>query len=126
MSIFLRDEKPKQADFKAKAPYFSEAARVEGLYKKHPYPFCLPREYADENLFSGIRKPVMDYFDKYEIKWHDWQNHKPSNHLCDSQVCCANFLFPFSNKPEALAALLRPISRYTQNADNRRWATCGF
>ena len=40
---------------------------------------------------------------------HDGQDGKPSNHMCDSQVCCANFLFPFADKPEALAALLKPI-----------------
>jgi hypothetical protein len=44
-----------------------------------------------------------------EIKWHDGQGRKPSNHLCDSQVCCVNFLFPFADKPEALVELLRPV-----------------
>lgn len=29
--------------------------------------------------------------------------------MCDSQVCCANFLFPFADQPEALAALLKPV-----------------
>jgi hypothetical protein len=29
--------------------------------------------------------------------------------MCSSQVFCANFLFPFSNKPEVLAHILRPI-----------------
>jgi hypothetical protein len=29
--------------------------------------------------------------------------------LCDSQVCCANFLFPFADKPTDLANLLRPL-----------------
>ncbi len=46
---------------------------------------------------------------KFEIKWHDGQNGKCSNHMCDSQVCCVNFLFPFADQPEALAHLLRPI-----------------
>lgn len=109
MGVFLRDEKPQQAEFKAKSPYFSEAARVEGLYKNHHYPFCLPREYADENLFPEIRQPIIAYFARNEIKWHDGQGGKPSNHLCDSQVSCANFLFPFFDKPQALAALLHPI-----------------
>jgi len=109
MGKFLQDEKPKQADFKAKAPYFSDASRAEGFYRNHPYPFCLPREYAEENLFSEIRQPILAYFARNEIKWHDGQDGKPSNHLCDSQVSCANFLFPFFDKPNALEALLRPI-----------------
>jgi hypothetical protein len=29
--------------------------------------------------------------------------------MCDSQVCCVNFLFPFADQPEALAQLLRPF-----------------
>jgi hypothetical protein len=109
MGKFLKDEKPKQAEFKATAPYFSDAARAEGYYKGHPYPFCLPPEYAQENLFPAIRQPMRAYFDKNNIKWHDGHDGNPSNHLCGSQVCCANFLFPFFDKPEALAALLRPI-----------------
>ena len=109
MGKFLQDEKPIQAEFKSTSPYFSDNARREGFYKKHPYPFCLPRENADENLFPGIREPIRAYFARNEIKWHDGHDGNPSNHLCDSQVCCANFLFPFFDKPEALASLLRPI-----------------
>ncbi len=109
MGKFLEDEKRKQAAFKAKSPYFSEPARTEGSYKGHLYPFCLPRECADENLLPKIRQSIMAYFARNEITWHDGQDGKPSNHLCDSQVSCANFLFPFFDKPKALAALLRPI-----------------
>ena len=109
MRKFLEEEKRRQTAFKAIAPYFSEAARAEGMYKGHRYPFCLPRDCAAENLFLEIRQPVLDYFARNEIKWHDGQEGKPSNHLCDSQVCCVNFLFPFADKPRALAALLRPI-----------------
>jgi hypothetical protein len=109
VSQFLQEEKPKQADFKANAPYFSASARADGIYKNHPYPFCLPREVADENLYYEIRHPIMAYFARNKIKWHDGQDGKPSNHLCSSQVCCSNFLFPFFDKPAALATLLLPI-----------------
>jgi hypothetical protein len=109
MRKFLAEEKPKQASFKVDAPYFSSGARVEGIYKNHPYDFCLPREFAEENLFPGIRQSILAYFDRNQIKWHDGQDGMPSNHLCDSQVCCANFLFPFVDKPQPLAKLLRPI-----------------
>jgi hypothetical protein len=109
MGRFLESEKPKQARFKANSPDISDAAKVVGFYRGHPYPFCLPQEYAGENLFSEIQQPIKAYFAKYDIKWHDGHVGNPSNHLCDSQVCCANFLFPFFDKPDALAVLLRPI-----------------
>ena len=109
MGKFPEAEKLKQAAFKTNSSYFSDTARAEGIYKGHAYPFCLPRDYAHENLFSETRHPVQAYFARHEIKWHDGQNGNPSNHLCDSQVCCANFLFPFADKPQPLAELLRPI-----------------
>jgi hypothetical protein len=109
MGAFLESDKPRQATFKRTASYFSEAARVDGYYKKKAYPYCLPREYAEENLFPGIRNSITAYFAEKEIKWHDGQDRRPSNHLCDSQVCCANFLFPFADKSVALIELLRQV-----------------
>lgn len=109
MGKFLESEKPKQAFFKNTSPYFSDSARGDGVYKRKPRPFCLPLESAEQNLFPGIRETALGHFEKHQIKWHDGQNRKPSNHLCDSQVCCVNFLFPFANQPEALATVLRPI-----------------
>ena len=109
MRRFLESEKLRLVDFKANSPYFSLAAKANGIYKGHAYPFCLPLEHARENLYPGIRTSISAYFSRREIKWHDGQNGNPSNHLCDSQVCCANFLFPFADKPDALATLFRPI-----------------
>jgi hypothetical protein len=109
MRRFLTSEKPYQVEFKTNRNYFSEEAKADGVYKDHPYPFCLPRELAHENLFPEIREAILDYFKRKSIKWHDGQENKPSNHMCDSQVCCANFLFSFADKPDALATLLRPI-----------------
>lgn len=109
MGGFLEREKPKQAEFKAVAPYFSPAARLDGVYKGKPRIFCLPIEYAEQNLVPEIRGSATAHFAEHRIKWHDGQNGKPSNHLCDSQVCCVNFLFPFADKPTALAEVLRPI-----------------
>jgi hypothetical protein len=114
MGKFLADEKPKQAAFKAQSPTFSPAARADGVYKRHSRPFCLPRDCADENLLPEMRRPLLDYFARRKIKWHDGQDGKPSNHMCDSQVCCANFLFPFADKPGALAHLLRPVFPFVQ------------
>jgi len=58
MSKFLQDEKPFQTDFKAKASYFSDPARAQGIYKDHVYPFALPREYADQNLIAALPPPM--------------------------------------------------------------------
>jgi hypothetical protein len=97
-------------EFKWHTSYLSDAARLEGVYKKgKSHPICLPRDHAEENLFPGIRELALAYFAKYAIKWHDGQASKPSNHLCSSQVCCVNFLFPFHDQPDALAKLLRPV-----------------
>ncbi len=109
MGKFIEAERNRQAKLKASSPYFSEAARSEGVYRGKPRSFCLPLDCAEENLFPDIRRTAPAYFVAHGIKWHDGQNGKPSNHLCDSQVCCVNFLFPFADKPRALAALLRPI-----------------
>lgn len=106
MLPFLQSEKPKQAAFKIASPSFSPSARADGVYKGHAYPFCLPVEFAAENLYPGIRQSAREYFARHGIHWHDGQAGNPSNHLCDSQVCCTNFLFPFADQPLALAALL--------------------
>lgn len=109
MSKFLESEKRRQAEFKASSPYFSNAARADGVYKGKLRPFCLPIEYAEENLFPEVQEAVLAYFASQGIKWHDGQSGKPSNHLCDSQVCCVNVLFAFSDKPDALAKVLRRV-----------------
>ena len=109
MGAFLESERLGQATFKHTSPYFSDVSRDDGYYKKKAYPFCLPRMCAEENLFPDIRNSITAYFAAREIKWHDGQDRRPSNHLCDSQVCCANFLFPFADKPDALTELLRQV-----------------
>jgi hypothetical protein len=109
MSRWLESEKLNQVQFKSTWPDFSSTARADGVYKDKPRPFCLPRECAEENLLPAIRATITDYFKRYEIKWHDGQDRRPSNHMCGSQVCCVNFLFPFANKPDALAVLLKPV-----------------
>ncbi|MEN6580391.1 MAG: hypothetical protein ABFD05_07140, partial [Anaerolineaceae bacterium] len=109
MGKFLESEKPKQALFKHTSATISEKARAEGLFKSKPRPFCLPPEYAEENLYPPIRQAAMAFFADHNIGWHQGQNGKPSNHLCDSQVACINFLFPFADKPGELANLLRTV-----------------
>jgi len=109
MGKFLEKEKLRQIEAKANLPYFSKLAQVDGLYKGKTRPFCLPLDYAEENLFHEIRQTAPAYFNAYDIKWHDGKNGKPSNHLCDSQICCVNFLFPLAYKPRILAKVLHPI-----------------
>ncbi len=109
MSTFLESEKIPQAKFKLESRFISDPAREDGVYKGKPRPFCLPLAYAEENLIPEARQTALEHFRTHKIKWHDGQDGKPSNHLCDSQVCCVNFLFPFADRPEALATLLRPF-----------------
>lgn len=109
MGRFLESEKPKQVQFKHTSSTISEQARADGVFKAKPRPFCLPPEYAQENLYPPIRQTAMAFFADHHIGWHQGQDGKPSNHLCSSQVACVNFLFPFTNKPEELAILLRPV-----------------
>jgi hypothetical protein len=111
MGKFLESEKIRQAKLKADSTYFSTKAREDGYYNHKPRPFCLPVDCAEENLFFEIRRNALEYFNAYEIKWHDKRkkdNLILSNHLCDSQICCINFLFPFVKEPEILTELLRP------------------
>ncbi len=109
MAQFLASEKPKQAQFKLHSPYFTDAARVDGIFKDKLYPFCLPTEHAEQNLFPEIRQSALDFFSKHGIQWHQGQNGKPFNHMCSSQVACVNFLFPLADKPDALAKICRTI-----------------
>lgn len=109
MGKFLVTEKPVQTEFKNTSSYFSDAARVDGVYRSKSYPFCLPLGCAQENLYLGIQQTAVEVFTENKIKWHDGKNGNPSTHLCDSMVCCVNFLFPFFDQPAALAELLKPI-----------------
>ena len=109
MGRFLEAEKARYIRWKADTDYLTDAARQPGEYRRKFRPVCLPRDYAEKNLYKGIRDSVTAYFARNAIKWHDGRDRRPSVHLCDSQVCCVNFLFPFADQPDALAALLRPF-----------------
>jgi hypothetical protein len=109
MGKFLEEEKISQTEFKRKSPYFSEEARADGYYKGKPRPFCLPLAYAEQNLFPEIQESTLEFFQKNRIKWHDGNNGKPSNHLCSSQVCCVNFLFPLGDSPDSLRKIFSRI-----------------
>ncbi len=109
MGNFLEREKTEQIAFKASSPTISEQARSDGFFRGKFRPFCLPQQYAEENLYPPIREDALQFFRDKKISWHQGIADKPSNHLCDSQVCGINFLFPFTTRPDELAKLLKPI-----------------
>ncbi len=109
MGKFLEDEKRSQEQFKRKSRFFSDAARSDGVYRGKARPFCVPLAYAEENLMPEIRVAALQHFAAHQINWHDGKEGKPSNHLCDSQVCCVNFLFFFADKPGLLKEVLLPV-----------------
>ena len=86
MGNFLEGEKRKQTQFKLGSDTISVQAKVDGLFKGTPRPFCLPPEFAEDNLYPSIREAAIDFFTKHNIGWHQGQDGKPSNHLCSSQV----------------------------------------
>ncbi|MDP2400360.1 MAG: hypothetical protein Q8M66_00125, partial [Actinomycetota bacterium] len=116
---FLNHEKVVQAAWRRSSGGLSDSARLgAGRYSKTgsgPYDFCLPVECASENLFAGIREESIDYFRSppglygggAAIPWHDGKNGLPSTHLCDSQVCCVNFLFSLRDRRDAVTRLLK-------------------
>ncbi len=61
MGKFLESEKQRLIEFKATSPYFSDAVRADGVYKGKPRPFCVPRAYAEENLFPEIQQTITAY-----------------------------------------------------------------
>jgi hypothetical protein len=107
---FLQAEKKRQTEWKLKTKYLSREAKKPGLYCSRLFPFCLPIEHSEENLFPPIRDEALTYFRLNDISWHGSAlPGKPSNHLCSSQILTVNLLFPFQHDPEALKALFSPI-----------------
>lgn len=109
MVSFIEQQRSLQAGLKGNRELFSENASPNGVFKKTSYPFCLPLEAAEENIFSYIREDVFDFFNDSGIKWHMGGKRRPNNHLCSSQVCCVNFLFPLSQEPNELTTIFKPV-----------------
>jgi len=106
---FRDSEKERYQTLKSQPQLFSSAAQRDGLYNKKSRFFCLADECADENLYEAIREPAIKYFEDRDIRWHDGLNKRriPSNHLCCSQCCCVNFLYPMTTNPTLLARVFR-------------------
>lgn len=99
MKSFREREKARYRQIKDKL--FSQAAQEKGLYNKIPRDFCLADDCSYENLYQAIRDSAITYFLIRGILWHDGFRGRnlPSNHLCCSQSCCVNFLFPLVKRP---------------------------
>ena len=103
---YLQAQKKLQTQWKLQTKYLSRAAKKRGLFANRLFPFCLPIEHAEENLFVGIRDDAIAYFDRHDISWHGAAlPGKPGNHLCSSQILAVNMLYPFSTDADAAKLL---------------------
>jgi len=102
-------DREKERYGKLKPKLFSPEAQPAGHYRGQRYFFCLDDEHSSENLYAGIRKPAIQYFKERNITWHDGRKKRrvPSNHLCCSQSCCINFLYPMTISPKLLASVFQ-------------------
>ena len=107
MATFRDREKERYKELKRKL--FSNEAQDEGNYRERPRFFCLADDYSSENLYKTIRASAIEYFKARNITWHDGLEKRrvPSNHLCCSQSCCINFLYPMTTKPRMLASIFQ-------------------
>lgn len=107
--MVFRDQEKER--YKALKPeLFNKKARQDGNYRGIPRNFCLADDLSEENLFEGIRGPAIEYFKTRKITWHDGiqKRTKPSNHLCCSQSCCVNYLFPMTTRPQLITNVFKP------------------
>ncbi|MBK8608897.1 MAG: hypothetical protein IPL84_02810 [Chitinophagaceae bacterium] len=108
MGKFLQHEKLVQAAWKLNTSSLTQKAKEEAVFKNGvTYPFCIPLDCSFENINSEIREKAIDYFKNHGIKWHDNNGDFPSSHLCDSQVCCVNFLMPLINSETVTIELFK-------------------
>ena len=100
-------DREKERYKKLKPILFSPAAQANGSYRGKPRPFCLADDYSAENLFVRIKEDAIQYFLNRRIPWHDGLKERrlPSNHLCCSQSCCINFLFPLVKRPDLIKTI---------------------
>jgi len=111
-TLTFRDrEKEKYTNPEFKKALFSKDAQASGTYKGREYEFCLADPCSAENLHQSFRKEAIAYFRARGIQWHDGKKSRtlPSNHLCCSQSCCVNFLFPMHSNDRLLAAVFKAI-----------------
>jgi hypothetical protein len=108
---FRDREKEKYSDPQFKQALFSKDAQARGTYRGHEHEFCLADGRSAENLHQSLRNEAIGYFSSRNIQWHDGKESRmlPSNHLCCSQSCCVNFLFPMQSNDKLLANVFKGI-----------------
>jgi len=104
-------EKKRYKKLKLNLTLFSPAAQADGNYRGIPRSFCLADGHSAENLYEGIREDAIRYFQDRRITWHDGLDNRrlPSNHLCCSQSCCINFLYPITTNEQLVSAVFGKI-----------------
>jgi hypothetical protein len=116
-SPFARNARRRQSRWKASTTELSEAARAPGRWQDVATSFILPIDQASETLWAPIRDDVIKAFRRDAIIWHEGDSLNygsreapgPSPHLLDSQVACLNFWWGISQRPLALAMVLRTV-----------------
>jgi len=103
----FRDIEKKRYE-KLKPILFSPAAQAHGSYRGIRRSFCLADDHSAENLYERIREDAIQYFQDRGITWHDGLDNRrlPSNHLCCSQSCCINFLYPMATNEKLVSVVL--------------------
>lgn len=101
---FVSEQRALQMEFRQRSDTFTDGGKLPGRIGKLNYPFAIDPTLWIENLYPPIRDECDAYFKTAEITWH-----RMRSHLLSSQICCLNFLMPFSTRPLALAELLSSV-----------------
>ena len=88
---------------------FDSGVAFNGNYRGTQRSFCLSDSNIGVNLYQDLRVSAMEYFARRGIPWHDGliERQVPSNHLCCSQSCCVNFLYPMMNDGRLLTSVFK-------------------
>jgi hypothetical protein len=89
--------------FQLRHQLFSEGA-CESLLADRGH---LGNGFESENVFSGFRNEVLNFFAERSIKWHGSGGCDAST--VSSQVACLNSLFAFTSSPDALFRFLSTL-----------------
>lgn len=103
---FALDERLHQIVLKKQGFFSAEAdSRKAGKLRGYDVDYCFPEGFENLNIFEPVRDAAYAYFRNKKIQWHKLGE----RHVLSSQAYCVNFLYPFSDKPEALRELLLPV-----------------
>lgn len=81
------------------------------------YPHILQHQDSLKNLFGGVRRDVLAYFNEYDIVW--WRENEdryfPTGHLLSSQIHCLNHLFALRDDKDAVLTILNQATKMDFN-----------